>query len=225
MTSTMKALVLSGLAIVIAFAMQNTPAALGQAKNDAATATRKVVWDGDRTFPKAFGHVEPKEKNSIAPQTDEVHRGKVALEFIVGAATASGGKATASGGWNWHGWYPGDSGDDLTAYSHLVFWVKVEKGKKIDGMKVGLESSTPREASPMVEVTKYCPAALDGQWHEVAIPAADFTAGGGKFNPKLAWELRISLQSDPATVPYSVFFDDIAYEQRAGAATQPAARQ
>lgn len=195
-------------------------------KNPDATVgpDTKVIWDGDRTFPKAFGFVDPKDKNFIQPQTDEVHLGKTALEFIVGSANNREGKAVASGGWNWHGWWPDDSGEDITAYTHLVFWVKVEKGKKLDRLMAGLGSSQPRERSPMVDIARYSPEALDGQWHEVAIPVADLIVEGSKFNPKKAWEIDFETRGDASQVPYSIYFDDIALEKRAAPAAPPAAR-
>lgn len=188
--------------------------AVAQPTSAPARSARKVVWDGERVFPKSFGHVEPKEKNAFQPQTDEVHQGKVALELVIQRATRQDEQAIARAGWNWHGWWPEDSGDDLTAYTHLVFWVKVEPGKKIDKLEAGLESSKPRLRSVMVDVTRYCPAALDGQWHEIAIPAADLTATDNKFNPKLAWELRIESRSASTEVPYSIYLDEIAFETR-----------
>ena len=115
------------------------------------------------------------------------------------------------GGWNWHGWWPGNSGDDLTRYTHLVFWMKIEKGKKIEGMKTGLASSTPAGRSVLVDVAKYCRNAFDGEWHEVAIPAGDLIAEGAKFNPRKAWELAIECRAEPSQVPFSVFLDDLAF--------------
>jgi hypothetical protein len=183
-----------------------------------------VIWDGDRTFPKAFGYSDPKDKNTFAPQTDEVHQGKVALELHI-AATPEGAASVFSG-FNWHGWYPDDSGEDITAFTHFVFWIKVEKGKKIDRLDLGLTSSKPRQRSAMLDLTRYTPDALDGQWHQVAIPVSDLIAQDSKFNPKKAWELDLETRSDPAQLPYSIFFDDIALEKRPvnPAATAPAAR-
>jgi photosystem II stability/assembly factor-like uncharacterized protein len=205
-----------------------TPLVFDKKPDKLATSTaldRKVLWDGDRAFPKAFGYADPKDKNSFGPQTDEVHLGKVALELRIAASPSSeGGKAVAWGGWNWHGWWPGDSGDDLTKYTHLVFWVKVAKGKKIDGMKAGLASSAPAGRSVMVDVAKYCKNALDGEWREVAIPAGDLMAEGAKFNPRKAWELEIECRIEPSQVPYSVFIDDLAFEKRPAATSGPDAK-
>ena len=183
----------------------------------------KVIWDGDRTFPKAFGYSDPKDKNSFAPQTDEVHQGKVAIELRV---TAVKGQSVYSG-WNWHGWWPDDAGEDITPYTHFVFWMKVEKGKKIDRVDVALSSSKPRARSPLVDVSRFCPAAFDGAWHEVAIPVGEFISEDNNFGRKKAWEMNVEVHADAAQVPYSIYFDDIALDKRpvkpAAPATAPAA--
>jgi hypothetical protein len=221
MNAIVKATILSGLAIVVASAMPGVRPALGQGKSaPAATSQKKVVWDGERVFPKSFGHVEPKKDNVFQPQTDEVHQGKVALECVIGKPAEEGGQAVARGGWNWHGWWPEDSGDDLTPYTHFVFWMKVEQGKKIERLAVGLESSTRRLRSPMLDVTRYCPTALDGAWHEVAIPVADLVVEGSKFNAKKVWELRTESRTEASQVPYAIYFDDISFERRAGGAAE-----
>jgi hypothetical protein len=92
--------------------------------------------------------------------------------------------------------------------------MKVEQGKKLDRLAVGLESSTPRRRSPLLDVTRYCPTALDGAWHEIAIPVADLVVEGSKFNPKKVWELRTESHTASSQVPYAIYFDDISFERR-----------
>ena len=56
----------------------------------------------------------------IEMQDKEIRtKGKKAVQFH---AT---GKEFLGCGWNWYGWYPDDSGDDISAYKNLHLWAKL----------------------------------------------------------------------------------------------------
>ena len=73
------------------------------------------------------------------------------------------------------GFKTGNVGTDASEMKNLTFWIK-SKGKtgllQINLLCNGEILDTPEEHTAKVEVLKYCPQLLDGQWHEVVIPLA-----------------------------------------------------
>lgn len=168
-----------------------------------------MIWDGEK-FASGLSWVSPTTPlNFIKAQSEEAHNGNVALEFH------GEGSGWIGGGWNWHGWWPADSGDDISDYRNLSFWMKVESpaDKRPDGINLSLNCSSSRKATPGVNVLDYCEQLLDGAWHEVIIPLVDMYQGKTDFDAAKAWELDIDTWS-PHDQVYSVFLDEIAFEQR-----------
>ncbi|MEI8243930.1 MAG: sialidase family protein, partial [bacterium] len=175
-----------------------------------AATEKTVVWDGDR-YPHGLSWVSPQTPlNFIKAQTEEVHNGKVAVEF------RGEGSGYIGGGWNWHGWYPEGSGEDITSFANLTFWVKVV-GDDPQGLAVSLVSSTTKKGTGQVMVADYAgdDANLrDGAWHEVVIPLRDlYAAGKEAFDPRHVWELDISSWA-PLKRAFSVFVDDVGFDNR-----------
>jgi hypothetical protein len=81
---------------------------------------------------------------------------------------------------------------DIRSATEFRMWVKEVGLKKGGDLRFNLKSQSPpgdhSEAtlSEKLYVTKFCPNATDGQWHEVVVPMAALRAGGGmdpaKFN-------------------------------------------
>ncbi|MDQ2732232.1 MAG: glycoside hydrolase family 44 protein, partial [Armatimonadota bacterium] len=172
----------------------------------ASPTGRLTVWDGDQ-FTGGFGWVSPKQPLiSFGAQTDEVHAGKVAMELH------AEGSGAISGGWNWHGFYPADSGDDVTAYRNLTFWMKVDGESKPDGIKVSVVGNDAKASTP-VDVTAYVQSLMDGAWHDVVIPLRDTITPDSGFNAAKVWMLDIDTWSATPR-NFSVYLDDVGFDNR-----------
>jgi hypothetical protein len=173
----------------------------------ASPTDRMIVWDGDQ-FTGGFGWVSPKQPLiSFQAETDEAHSGKTAMELHCE------GSGAISGGWNWHGFWPADSGDDVTAYRNLTFWMKVEGETKPDGIKVSLVCSSDSKATRTVDVTAYGQDLMDGDWHDVVIPLQDMIESGSGFNAAKVWMIDIDTWSG-SDRNFSVFLDDVGFDNR-----------
>jgi hypothetical protein len=168
-----------------------------------------VVWDGEQAS-KGAGWTNPTTA-TIKPQTVEAHSGNTALEFKF-----KGSKEWLGAGWNWLAFQKGTVGTDTSEMKNLTFWIK-SKGKagplQINLLCNGEVLDTPEEHTAKVQVLKYCPQLLDGQWHEVVIPLADLTPAKG-FNPRIISEIHFGFMGGEAT-DGSFFIDDIAFDDRA----------
>jgi len=87
---------------------------------------KEVVFDGDKLGENAKGWAAPGSgKATVAAQDKEVRTaGKKTVEFH------AEGSQWMGVGWNWFGWYPEDSGTDISAYGSLSFWAKLSGDKK-----------------------------------------------------------------------------------------------
>lgn len=171
------------------------------------------VFDGERFASGLSWMSPPAPLNSFKAQNEEVHSGKIALEMH------GEGSGFLGGGWNWHGWYPADGRTDIRKYSNLSFWVKYEvfEGDRSGNVDVSLVSNN-EGASGAVEITKYCPNLLDGQWHEVIIPLSDIydsrkDTGAKEFDPAKCWMINFQswAQGDRS---FSLYIDDIGFDCR-----------
>jgi photosystem II stability/assembly factor-like uncharacterized protein len=172
----------------------------------ASTSARKIVWDGEK-FAHGLGWVAPKNPfNFLKSQTEDAHSGKVALELH------GDGSGFIGGGWNWHGWYPENSGTDVSEYRNLSFWMKVV-GDDPGGINVGLNNSTTKKATKKVGAQDYCRDLLDGKWHEIIVPLVDIYQGSEGNDPTKMWEFDIEIWK-PQARRFSIFVDDIGFDNR-----------
>jgi hypothetical protein len=172
---------------------------------------RVVVWDGEQAT-NGGGWTNPKT-SKIGPQSVEAHSGKTALEFRF-----NGSNEWLGAGWNWFCFKTGTNvGTDASAMKNLTFWIKT-KGKggalQLNLLCNGDVLDTPEEHTAKVQVRKYCPRLLDGDWHEVVIPLADLTPAAG-FNPRIISEIHFGFMAEPGT-DGSFILDDIAFDDRTG---------
>jgi hypothetical protein len=180
--------------------------------NRGESVKRVVAWNGERANTGA-GWVNP-TTSALKPQSAEAHSGNTALEFKL-----KGTNHWMGMGWNWFKFKTGTNvGTDASAMKNLSFWIK-SKGKVRGNLSVNLLCNgnvldTPEEHTVKVEVLKYCPSFLDGQWHEVVIPMADLNQIKG-FNPKIISEIHFGLTTEQDT-DGSFFIDDIGFDDRAG---------
>ena len=175
---------------------------------------RMIVWDGD-TVAGGGGWTHPKtDALLVKPQDTEFHNGKTALEFH------AEGTVWLGCGWNWCGWYPENAGTDISAFRNLSFWVKFKPEKKPSNFQVHLSCSSSKKPSRDVDVPKYCPNVMDGDWHEVVIPLKDLYDDNSEFDPKKAWELDLGCHTTEEA-KFSLFVDEIGFDDRDAA---PAAR-
>ncbi len=171
---------------------------------------RVVVWDGEQA--KTGGGWTNPATMSIKPQTAEAHSGNTSLEF-----NFKGNKEWLGAGWNWMAFKTGILGTDASEMKNLTFWIK-SKGKagplQINLLCNGVVLDTPEGHTAKVQVLRYCPQLLDGQWHEVVIPLAALKPAKG-FNPKIMCELQMGFMAEAGT-DGSFFIDDIAFDDRTG---------
>jgi len=172
----------------------------------ASIAEKKTVWDGDK-FAHGLGWAAPQTPLIyVKPQTDEAKSGKVALEFH------GDGAGWMGGGWNWHGWYPENSGTDITGFRNVSFSIKV-LGDSPGGLSIKLNNSANRKTTKDASVGDYCPDLADGQWHEIVIPLVDLYGDKTEFDPRKAWELDFD-SWEPKQRKFSVYIDDIGFDNR-----------
>jgi hypothetical protein len=194
--------------------------------NDSAGTNAKVeltrevtlVWDGDKHggSAKEWANCNLKDAcTSTAKATPGAGvNGSVGLEWH------AEGKDWKGFGWNWFGFFPADSGTDVSGYKNLSFWVrlKVDDAKgaaDLKDVKVGLASSNKAKLeTESVSLIGYIDSLADQKWHEVVIPMSDLTKGKGKdFDLSHAWEFRLGEYS---MVPhkFTLFVDNIGFDNR-----------
>ena len=155
-----------------------------------------LVWDGDKHGGSAKEWANCNLKAACKSTTKAAPgagvNGSVGLEWH------AEGKDWKGFGWNWFGFYPEDSGTDVSTYKNLTFWIRLKvddpKGAAdLKDVKVGLGSSNKaRLESESVSLIGYIDSLADQQWHEVVIPMSDLTKGKGKdFDLTRAWEFRL----------------------------------
>ena len=175
----------------------------------APEVNRVVVWDGEQAS-KGAGWTNPKT-NTIGPQAFEAHSGNTALEFKFNGS----GEEWLGAGWNWCAFQTGPYGTDITPFKSFAFWMKT-KGKVADPqlnlLCNGKEFDMPEHHTEKVSALNYCPQLLDGKWHKVSIPLADFVQPKG-FDPLHVGELQVFNAGEGDG---SFLIDDIAFEDPAG---------
>ena len=200
-----------GFAIAVLGAGCRSTCPANMSRGEAAPAVKQVVvWDGEQAN-KGAGWTNPTTA-MIKPQTVEAHSGNTALEFKF-----KGDKGWLGAGWNWLAFKTGILGTDSSEMKNFTFWIK-SKGKagplQINLLCNGVVLDTPEEHTVKVQVLKYCPQLLDGQWHKVVIPLAALKPAKG-FNPRIMCELQMGFMAEEGT-DGSFFIDDIAFDDRAG---------
>ena len=182
------------------------PSMMGVVPAKADTAANKsiIVWDGDK-FDDGAGWTAPtSDKITVKRQNKEAHNGEVSLEFH------GEGTDWMGFGWNWHNWWPEDSGDDVTSFKYLVFWLKITGAAKPTQWTVSLNCSSTKKQSASIEVMKDNPDLADGKWHRVTIRLADLCADHPDFDIKKVWEIDMGEWcQDP--VAFSAFVDEIGF--------------
>ena len=194
-----------------------TPAAAAAATPAGPTPDRLVIWDGDK--------VGAGQSWADCTKKDQKCKSVLSKSSGAGANGSSGLKWHGEGpdwmgaGWNWMGWYPPNSGTDISAYSNLTFQVKVEfkapdLAPDADAISVRLVCSNGKNCgTATVPIHKYVADYADGKWHKVVIPFSDLVVGeGAAFDKKSAWEFGFSEWAG-APRDFTVYVDDIAVEK------------
>ncbi len=185
---------------------QPAAAAAPAASEKPAAAEKMIVWDGEAK-KGGSGWTAPEKSGTIAPQERDAHSATAALEWH-GTAAA---ETYAGCGWNWFGWWPADSGTDISAYGQLSFWVKVTGSPANPAIQVSLNCSSTKKPTAAVPLADYAKDFADGQWHQVTIPLQDiYKKEKTDFDPKTAWELDLGTWNMDAA-DLHVFIDDIGF--------------
>jgi hypothetical protein len=171
-----------------------------------------VVWDGE-THNTGGGWVDHKDKETIQAQDAEAHSGKRAVAF-----TGKGGGWHGCG-WNWTLW-KADQATDASPYAYLTFWLKVAGPTPPVEMRVIL-TATNGKTTPQLNILKYTPDALDGQWHQVVVPLKDLFPADTAADPKKLWEIQLG-NWNQAPCEFTAYLDDVAFTNAAPAAPAPA---
>ncbi|HEY4016058.1 MAG TPA: hypothetical protein VGM06_22135 [Polyangiaceae bacterium] len=203
----------------------------GATQETEGNTRRLVLWDGahipaknvgmGRTGRMVFG-----DGGGSWASCDAKPNCTAVLEVAPGAGVGGhkGLKFHAEGsgwigsGWSWFDWYPATAGSDLTPYKNLTFQVRIEASSQERApdpanISVSLVSNGHKKSSAQALLRKYDDAFDDGRWHKIAIPIADFTSGseGADFDPKVAWEVRLSTWN-PSSRDFNLYIDQIAAE-------------
>lgn len=177
-----------------------------------------MIWDGEGNgIEGGKSWADCDAKPSCRAQVDSV--AGIGRDGSTGLAYHAEGPQWSGFGWNWFGWYPEDAGTDVRGYDQISFWIKVE-AESVDAapdpgsLTFNLGCSKGQKTSAGALVSKYAENALDGEWHRVTIPLADFYVGkeGAEFDPASAWEFRLSTwNASPRN--FTVILDDVVFEK------------
>jgi hypothetical protein len=181
----------------------------------ADSGPRKVVWDGDEVGTGAKGWADcdkkPDCKGTIAPEAGVGRNNSIGLKFV------GSGPGWIGGGWNLFGWYPPDAGYDVSGYTHVTMWVRIEtKSPEVApdlGVFLKCSSNPDKGQSETVYMSKVSKDnLLDGQWHEIVMPMVEFKTKA-EFDPKTVSEVSVT-QWSQAPKEFTAYIDDIAFEKR-----------
>jgi hypothetical protein len=167
-----------------------------------AVTSDVTVWDGEG-FADGNGWSAPQDKCSFKQVSTEHYNGKNSLEYHVS------GVASSSAGWNWANWQSGAM-TDVAGFESLSFYIKVT-GDKPEKVQVNINNGPDKggATSETVDVAKYAPDFMDGQWHQVVVPLKDLQ-GASKFNAKNTYEIRlITNQAKESTV--NIYVDVVKF--------------
>jgi hypothetical protein len=185
----------------------------------APTGDRLVIWDGDKVGSgQSWADCSKKDLKCKSTLTKTAG---VGVNNSAGIKWHAEGPDWVGGGWNWFGWYPQDSGTNITGYANLTFQVKVvSKSPDLapdgDALAVAIRCGNSKIKAcntASVPIHRYVADFADGAWHKAVIPMSDLTAGeGAQFDPATAWEFAFAEWSG---VPrdFTVYLDDIAMEK------------
>lgn len=176
---------------------------------------RKLVWDGDEVGTGAKGWADcdkkPDCKATLLPEASVGRNNSIGLKF------SGTGPGWIGGGWNLFGWYPQNAGHDVSSFTHLTLWVRIEAKSPDVAPELGIFlkcSSNPEKGqSETLYLAKHTQEnLLDGQWHEIVLPMAEFKTKA-EFDPKTLWEVSVT-QWSQGPKDFTAYLDDIAFEKR-----------
>jgi hypothetical protein len=205
-------LAVSAFVLTMAFGVTGAGAA-----KKAPKSTAVIVWNGD-DLATGQGWAAP-------PMTNKVTKASIAPEAGVGVGGTAGLKWTAIGpewagfGWNWFGWWPSDAGTDVSKMTRLLFKIKIvgvspDKLPPVDAFTVKINcSGNGQKGTDTLPIANYDAAILDGEWHDIAIPLADFYAleKSADFDKTTAWELDIG-EWCQVNCNFAAYIDDIGFD-------------
>jgi hypothetical protein len=178
-----------------------------------------LVWDGDEHGGNAKEWANCNLKDACTSTVKAAPREGV--NDSIGLAWHAEGKDWKGFGWNWHGFWPENSGTDITRYKNLSFWIrlKIDDPKtvppRLEDLTVALAGSTKgKDETAQVPLIGYIDELSDQAWHEVVVPIGDLTKEKGKdFDLSKAWELRLGEYSMEDR-NFTVFVDNIGFDNR-----------
>jgi len=134
----------------------------------------QIVWDGDTNGGGSGWAASPDNTSSIDTNAPEARSGKIAMRLVAKA------KNWSRFGWNWVGWDT-INGTNVKAKTHLLLSIRITGTSHPTKFGIFLtamptEKGKGGKEGPTLEITTYEPSALDGKWHEVAIPLAALAA-------------------------------------------------
>lgn len=177
-----------------------------------------LVWDGDEKGgnAKEWANCNLKEacKSTVKAGAGVGVNDSVGLEWHVE------GKDWKGFGWNWHGFWPENSGTDISGFKNLTFWIRLrlddpKNPPDLKDLKVGLAGSTKgKDETTTVSLVSYVDSLSDQKWHEIVVPLSDLLKENGKnFDLTKAWEFRLGEYSMDHR-NYTIFVDNIGFDNR-----------
>ncbi len=210
-------LLMAAVAMMVAFLVGRGTLLADEPAKESAAAKKIVVFDGDKIGDTAKGWTStPQGKATVAAQDKEVRTtGKKAIEFH------AEGKEYMGCGWNWYGWWPNDSGTDISSFKNLRFWAKLTGETKPTVLNATLVANDKdKKSGESCDLLQYCADLADGKWHEIVIPIKDLDAKNS-LNRAKVWELMLGSWSQDE-VKFSLFVDNIGFDGKGESSSQPA---
>lgn len=174
-----------------------------------------AIWNGDDVSPtaKEWASCDTKPCTTTLLPTPKIGKGgSIGLEF---KASTKGGYVGF--GWNWTSWYKGGA-TNITGRKNLKFSIQIvptsaETAPAADGIRVRLGCAKVEKCGKVVQsLAKYDAKVLDGQWHDITIPLADFkTEDKDEWDDTTAWEFQIHNWA-PTPRDFVAHIDDIRFE-------------
>jgi hypothetical protein len=174
-----------------------------------------IVWNGDEVAPtaKEWASCDTKPCTTTLLPTPKVGKNdSIGLEFK--ASTKAG---YVGFGWNWTSWYKGGA-TNITGRKALKFAIKIvptsaEVAPQADAIRVRIGCAKVDKCGKVVQsLAKYDAKVLDGQWHDITIPLADFKAEDkDDWDDASAWEFQLHNWA-PTPREFVAHIDDIRFE-------------
>jgi hypothetical protein len=175
-----------------------------------------IIWNGEGAGESAKGWADCDKKPDCKAAL--VAAAGVGKDGTAGLHFHGEGPGFIGMGWNWFGWWPETAGTDVSGYKNLTFWVRIDAkspdvAPDLGGTSVSLGCSNGKKSSASLPFNKYAKDVLDGKWHKVSVPMAELMKGeGASFDPKTAWEFRVSTWAASPRL-FDIYVDDIAFEK------------